>query len=64
MRSRFWNGVILGTLVASALSAFIGPLNQPQKKPLVESGTEAVRLTAQDFAQKARRAKRRIMKRF
>ena len=41
MRSKFWHGMVLGTLAATALSAFIGPLNTPQKKPLVERGTEA-----------------------
>ena len=64
MRNEFWHGVLIGSLAVTALSAFIGPLNQPQLKPLVERGAEAVQCTAHDFAKQARRAQRRMMKRF
>jgi hypothetical protein len=61
MRSKFWHGMVLGTLAATVLSAFIG---SPQKKPLVERDTEAVQFSAHDFAKKARRVQRRMLKRF
>lgn len=64
MRSKFWYGMLLGTLATTAISAFIGPLNTPLKKPLVERSAEAVQVTAHDFVKKARRAQRRMMKRF
>ncbi len=63
MRSNFWHGMVFGTLAAAAVSALIGPLNKLQKKPLVERGAQAVQFTAHDFAKKARKAQRRMMKR-
>lgn len=63
MRRNFWHGLVFGTLAATALNVLLGP-QMIHKKPLVERGAQAVSFTAHDFAKKARRAKRRMMKQF
>lgn len=64
MHSKFWHGVMFGTLVVTALATLMGPVARPARKPLVERGAEAIKCTAGDFAQKARRVRRRMMRQF
>ncbi|WP_425061182.1 hypothetical protein SCACP_19620 [Sporomusa carbonis] len=62
MRSKFWQGLVWGGLVGTALGAIIGPMAKPQKKPLLERSADAVTNTTRDLMKGARRARRRLMK--
>ncbi|MBU2700915.1 hypothetical protein Ga0466249_002026 [Sporomusaceae bacterium BoRhaA] len=64
MRRNFWHGLVFGTLAATAFNVLLGPLQKIYKKPFVERGAQAASFTAHDFAKKARRVKRRMMKKF
>lgn len=62
MHSRFWQGLIWGSLLGTLVGAVMRPMMQPRRKPLVERSTEAIRHTTQDLMREAHRARKRIMK--
>ena len=62
MRSKFWQGLVWGSLLGTALGAVIGPMARPQKKPFVERSTDAVISTTRGLMKEARKARKRIMK--
>ncbi|HML87274.1 MAG TPA: hypothetical protein PKA28_02345 [Methylomusa anaerophila] len=62
MRSKFWQGLIWGSLVATALGAIIGPKAKAKRKPLLERSAAAVTDTTRDLMRGARRARKRLMK--
>jgi hypothetical protein len=62
MRSRFWQGLIWGSLLGTVLGAIMRPMVQPQRKPLVERSADAIKHTTRDLIREARKARKRIMK--
>ncbi|MBP2649385.1 MAG: hypothetical protein H6Q74_210 [Firmicutes bacterium] len=62
MRNGFWNGMILGGILATAFTAALSPLARPRKKPLAERSACAIKSTTKNFMREARRTRNRIMK--
>lgn len=62
MRSKFWQGLLWGSMMGTVLGAIMGPLMRPQRKPLMERGVEAVAHKTDDLMRQARRVRKRIMK--
>lgn len=62
MGSRFWQGLVWGSVIGTILGAIMGPQVRHRKKPLVERSTDAIKYTTRDLLHEARRARKRIMK--
>lgn len=62
MRSKFWQGLLWGSVMGTMLGAIMGPLMKPQRKPLMERSVEAVQHKTDDLMRQARKVRKRIMK--
>ncbi|VBB06026.1 Hypothetical protein LUCI_1237 [Lucifera butyrica] len=62
MRSKFWQGLMWGGILGTVVGAIIGPAARPQKKPLVERSTDAIRCTTRNLMREARLARKRLIK--
>ena len=62
MRSKFWQGLVWGSLVGSIIGVIISPMTKSQQKPLIERSADVIRHATHDFMREARIARKRLIK--
>jgi len=62
MFSRFWQGLLWGSVLGTVLGAVMGPMIKPRKKPLTERSINAVRAGTRELMREARHVRKRLLK--
>jgi len=62
MQSKFWHGLIWGSLIGTVLGVIVSPITKPQKKPIAERSVEVIKDGTRQLMREARHTRRRLMK--
>lgn len=64
MRSNFWQGLLWGGMIGTALGLFIKPVaDRSAKKPLADYKARDVVATTRNFMREARRSRKKLLRR-
>lgn len=64
MQSKFWHGLIWGSLIGTFLGVIVSPMTKPQKKPIAERSVEVIKDGTRQLMREARHTRKRLMKKF